>query len=523
MAMENATGSSKRFGKALAIGAAALGVAAISITWFCTNGQAPGGIRFTDAPRSDADFQANIAKAKSSGDNARLMDQEYRYAEWLATDKRALDAIPHYQAAEDLAKNQGLTDWQAISMARQQRAAHLAFASGTGPAPDAGKVEEAIRLTESAKQPKWKRNKAKYLTELALIYADNKQLDKAANAAGEAAEIFDALKAKDNQAEALLTKAIVLSSANKDKEALAAAVQGTMLAPGHYRKLAAEVQDAFAKHEKSDWDGVQEQSATLLAKGDYDGLEQLAAKLDTVKAPDASNVLPIELFQRGLLVSDGAAEEKWQKRIQELGAWLKAKPGSIHAGAALGRVYVNYAWEARGNGYSDTVSQEGWAKFNARLQDASSILSKVEKPALTVDWIDAWQGAALGLGTERPVYDAMVAKFIKQFPEVPAIYRNQGWYLQPRWHGETGEWDKVLNKECDALGATKGDIMYARVVGQLSRLINDVFADGANWPRTKRGLEALIKKYPDSFALKFRMARLAATAGDNATVVAMSK
>jgi hypothetical protein len=69
-------------------------------------------------------------------------------------------------------------------------------------------------------------------------------------------------------------------------------------------------------------------------------------------------------------------QEDWQEHFRLLGRWRKQNPQSITAQIALAKSYVSYAWDARGDGFADSVSDSGWRLFEQRLKTAKSILDE---------------------------------------------------------------------------------------------------------------------------------------------------
>jgi len=102
-----------------------------------------------------------------------------------------------------------------------------------------------------------------------------------------------------------------------------------------------------------------------------------------------------------------------------------------------GEAEVAAAWEARGGGYVDTVTQEGWAGFRAHLTKAYAALTEAwklhpeypEAPALL---IMVAMGGAKGMGEdERTWFDRAVAAQMDYGP----AYDHLLWALRPRWGG----------------------------------------------------------------------------------------
>ena len=81
-----------------------------------------------------------------------------------------------------------------------------------------------------------------------------------------------------------------------------------------------------------------------------------------------------------------------------------AMPGKPEPLVFKGRFYADYAWDARGNGYADTVTEEGWKGFHERLAVAAEALSKAYaldpgSPAASTEMIKVMMGE--GGGRER--------------------------------------------------------------------------------------------------------------------------
>ena len=62
------------------------------------------------------------------------------------------------------------------------------------------------------------------------------------------------------------------------------------------------------------------------------------------------------------------------KELPTIEAWIEARPKSVHARWLLGAVLISYAWQARGGGYANTVSDKGWKLFHERVRQARAAL-----------------------------------------------------------------------------------------------------------------------------------------------------
>src|SRR5580765_2553213 len=73
-------------------------------------------------------------------------------------------------------------------------------------------------------------------------------------------------------------------------------------------------------------------------------------------------------------VKPPATEAEWAATLDRLKRWAAQRPDSVTAQVALAYAYLNYAWQARGNGSDATVTPEGRRLFNERLKLAEEEL-----------------------------------------------------------------------------------------------------------------------------------------------------
>jgi len=128
-----------------------------------------------------------------------------------------------------------------------------------------------------------------------------------------------------------------------------------------------------------------------------------------------------------------------------------------------GRYYADYAWESRGTGYADSVTSQGWALYEKRLEVAEEALTKawelnprderIARAMMTVELgqgkgrarMEQWFERAMALNTNY--YDACWAKL---------------YYLEPKWHGSR---DAMLEFAAECLNSKKwgGHVPYVLV------------------------------------------------------------
>jgi hypothetical protein len=75
--------------------------------------------------------------------------------------------------------------------------------------------------------------------------------------------------------------------------------------------------------------------------------------------------------------------EEWNTYLQLLQKWVTARPKSVTGRVALARSYLNYAYDASGEGSSNTVSDSGWKLFAARTAEGKRILDAAKALSTT--------------------------------------------------------------------------------------------------------------------------------------------
>lgn len=108
-------------------------------------------------------------------------------------------------------------------------------------------------------------------------------------------------------------------------------------------------------------------------------------------------------------------------------AWLRL--------VLAGEQHVRTGWQARGNGYADTVTQQGWKTFADEMAKGREAFEKAWKlhperglPAGLMVYVAMGEGGAEEM---RLWFDRATQAQIDQ----PQAWHNMRWGLRPRWHG----------------------------------------------------------------------------------------
>lgn len=270
--------------------------------------------------------------------------------------------------------------------------------------------------------------------------------------------------------------------------------------------------------ETKEMNDISNQANVLLQAKNYDSLDALARKLRDSKEYYAAGGPKFYSVYAGLDLPETASNAEWTARLAALQDWINARTNSVTARLAMAHDLVTYAWNARGDGWADTVTEEGWRLFNQRLNRAVKVLNEARPlKENSPYWWSVLLVTDLGLSTDRSQYDATFQEATRAWPDYTPYYDHRAWYLMPRWHGTNGEWESDLEKSTDRIGGEKGDLLYARVVWcmhQSHSYPNIIKDSNLSWPRVNKGFEVIEKQFPNSLAAKSEHAYLAVLARD---------
>ncbi len=114
----------------------------------------------------------------------------------------------------------------------------------------------------------------------------------------------------------------------------------------------------------------------------------------------------------------------------------RAQPKSPVADLFKGLAYRKYAWDARGNGFAGTVTDEGWRLLNERLTVSKDSFNRaLSKDPNCAPAAAEMIGALLGADEGRAEMEKYFQRAIIADPDCYAAYDNKLYYLTTKWHG----------------------------------------------------------------------------------------
>ena len=250
---------------------------------------------------------------------------------------------------------------------------------------------------------------------------------------------------------------------------------------------------------------------------DYAALEAEAARVRTGGARLETSAWTLYLFHVGIT----SVKDDRLATLRDIEEWMKQRPASETAQLAWLSTMTAWAWDARGNGYADTITEEGAKLMEDRILKAQTFFQK--HPLLENNPLGVMEKLTLIMakGATRETIFKMGEEAISKFPDYGPLYDKIGCMLLPRWFGQPEDAEDWLKHSTEKLPQSKQDEIYASVAlvwlnnGYLSEHEDKVFsAKRLDWSKIRSGVDKLRAKYPKSTWLATNYFIAAQQAGD---------
>lgn len=201
------------------------------------------------------------------------------------------------------------------------------------------------------------------------------------------------------------------------------------------------------------------------------------------------------------------SKPEWERFFGCLKKWREAYPSSINAKIASAVASIDYAWDARGSDFANTVTSSGWKLFGERILQADEFLQEAlpEAKKCPVFWSTS---ILVARAANKPHHETLklAEASLALDPLNAPSYIQTCIYLLPRWHGNPGEWQAWLNKNIPEKGEAS-DMLYARVACSMAKYPDredqsPFSPEGLSWARTQKGMRLLCSAFPESTSLR---------------------
>ncbi len=271
-------------------------------------------------------------------------------------------------------------------------------------------------------------------------------------------------------------------------------------------------------------DTIEHRAASAMFWGDWDEVERLyaAARAAPQRATEGGQAAC--LFGVGAERGYGGSSQAYHEaRVAGTLEWTRRRPDSPLARAMHLDALVSLAWFYRGAGFANTVSDQRFADFRAKLNEAldyakanSAVMARDSyyvRPLLTLL-------RGLNVGVRQQLEIARQGLRQNAFDE--CIYYRSVDSLMPKWGGTPQQLESWVRESMKGLPDAEALKRYARLydVAADSEYEQGLFDDSlARWPLMRDGLRALVAESPQGRYWKNRLAFFACMVKDREVAV----
>lgn len=261
---------------------------------------------------------------------------------------------------------------------------------------------------------------------------------------------------------------------------------------------------------------------SAFAQERFDELDQMAAEF-RLKRPEIDGTLLLEYFYESLS-SANALYGNEDAHLALAEAWLQKKPRSPAAVVTAAATYREWAFRARGYGFSASVTDEAWKKWDRLTRRARQIIEQSSSFASVDPHYHVERVALAGVScanVKEIAYDPKAAAMQYQ-----RFFDSAAHFLQPKWCGSEEEYLKFAEFAAGQTRDRFGDGLYAVLAQRVTDAEDGpdeavLSKYGFQWSRIRQGFQDLIARFPLNVRNVHKLAQLARQLGDRPTARAM--
>ena len=198
----------------------------------------------------------------------------------------------------------------------------------------------------------------------------------------------------------------------------------------------------------------------------------------------------------------GVDERLIQRLKDKALAWAKQFPNSPAPHMVYALLLSQEAWRARGGGFADTVSGDGWQTFHAKLAEELAYLD-ARKNLLESDpqYYVERSSILANTGAPRAQWQAVLREGRDRFPDYQPLYMAEANLDLPKWGGTYDQLDDLVDEAVarthKEYGAQFYSYIYARLAnsGQLGP--NPFVESRLDWPHLFSSYQERLLLHPD--------------------------
>ena len=155
-------------------------------------------------------------------------------------------------------------------------------------------------------------------------------------------------------------------------------------------------------------------------------------------------------------------------------------------------------FDARGGGYANTVTPQGWHDFRLAMDGARAILdANRERLAANPEWYVLRMEVAIYRDEPQAGIKALFEEGMRREPAYLPLYQTMQLDLSPLWHGSNRQLMDFVNDVGHRSPAAAAEGLYARLVWNASTTYRRIeFDPRLDWAAMRQGMNAVVATYP---------------------------
>lgn len=230
-------------------------------------------------------------------------------------------------------------------------------------------------------------------------------------------------------------------------------------------------------------------------------LDKLEKSLRAENAMTASGWPSLAMFYQALnglpSLVEGTPDEL-SSTYSAVEKWSAKYPSSQFGHLFKANVLMASAFQARGTGYSNTVSKAQWVAYNAYMNQARQYLDQHKKElAENPNWYEKMLDIANYQSWPRPSYEALLSEALSRHGTYLPFLMSSVFAYTPKWGGSYGKMIEIINANVGRVPVSLRDEIYARQYSYAieQSLFPDRSIANVNCDRWLKGNDEITRKY----------------------------
>ncbi|GAA4422861.1 hypothetical protein [Bremerella cremea] len=207
----------------------------------------------------------------------------------------------------------------------------------------------------------------------------------------------------------------------------------------------------------------------------FDALEELGrmwdGKIDHFREVEHETPGSFLVSRIAHYVPEGVDLDVRNQRYRE---WIENHPDNCNM-MRLGLFYHHRcaAYDARGGGFANTVTEEGWNVYREEIVKSWEVLEPMlEQEKIPAEGYTCLIMTGRDLQWEYEDINPLLRKSVVEYPMYHRTFAEEGVARLPRWGGRPADTRNLAKTAADKVGGDDGDMLYAHIARHVARFVS---------------------------------------------------